>query len=67
MDYNIVFPDNVTPKQAVEMILKRCKEGYFHYSSYKDGEFYLCSGDCQGCSGRAILEFLSRLHKEAKK
>lgn len=67
MDYGIIFPDDVIPERAVEMMQKKCKEGYFYASRYKDEEFYLCGGDCEGCPAQQIYKFLLTLYKEGKK
>jgi len=60
---DIKFPDDVTVQEAIQMTLDRCKKGYFYRGLWKGEEYYLCSGDCQGCSTQQILNFLLKVVK----
>ena len=64
---DIELPDDVTAQRAIEKVLDRCKKGHFYRGLWREGEYYLCSGDCEGCSGRRILEFLLEVTKAEKK
>lgn len=65
--HDIELPDDITVQRAIKMILDRCKKGYFYRGLWREGEYFLCSGDCGGCSGRRILEFLLEITKVKKK
>lgn len=55
---DLKFPDDVTVKEALEIMLVRCKADYFGSGLYKGEDYFLCAGDCQSCSVREVLRFL---------